>query len=352
MSASPQLTQKLKTLLTIWIISILAGIIFQYFDDGFVDHNAFFMGTLIGLGFGLYELYFISKVKRKIKSYALPIIILINVFLYTLLVFIISAVGGLVGGALSNKSLSEYYDYLTGVEQFYLIGYSIIVFTFIILFLQINRLLGKGVLIKLLLARYRKPVEEERIIMFLDLTSSSEIAERLNPQDYSSFIKDFFLDLDDAIIETKGYVFQYVGDEVVILWDPKEGAENNNCTKLFFYAKDKILEKKDYYTNKYGIIPQFKAGIHYGKVVVSEIGGTKQEIAYHGDTINTAARIRSTCHTLNSELLISAELLSLLHNIDVEFDVNSVGISNFKGKKNVIGLFSISENNNSTSKIL
>lgn len=345
MFTSPKLKQNLKTLLIICIISNVAGILFQIFDDGFIDYNAFLMGSLIGLGFWFYEIYFISKVKRKIKPYPLPTIIVINVFLYTLLVFIMTAVGGLIGGTISNKTIEEYFIYLTGTEQFYLIGYSILVFTFIILFLQINRLLGRGVLLKLLLARYHRPVEEERIFMFLDLTSSSKIAEKLSPYEYSSFLKDFFLDLDDSINETKGSVFQYVGDEVVILWNLKAGVENSNCVKLFFNAKEKIKIKEDYYINKYGIIPQFKAGIHYGKVVITEIGGTKQEIAYHGDTINTAARIRSTCHDVEAELLISAELLSILKNIDSEFDVNSVGISKFKGKKNVIGLFSISKKN-------
>jgi hypothetical protein len=44
-------------------------------------------------------------------------------------------------------------------------------------------------------------------------------------------------------------------------------------------------------------------------------------------------------------LLISAELLSILSNIDNEFFVESKGIFNFKGKKNVIGLFSVEEKN-------
>ena len=341
MSRNSKAFQKVKTLFVICIISIFAGILFQYTDDGYVDYNAFMLGLIIGLGFGFFEIFIVSKINRKIKSFPLPTIIIINIFLYTLLVFLLSSIGGFIGGSLAGKEISEFYDYLLGAEQFILIGYSIIVFTFIILFLQVNRLLGKGVLIKLLLARYHKPVEEERIIMFLDLTSSSEIAEKLDPHDYSSLLKDFFLDLDDAIIENNGSVFQYVGDEVVILWDKGDAVEDNNCVQLFFNAKEKVFANKDNYISKYGIFPKFKAGIHYGKIVITEIGGTKQELAYHGDTINTAARIRSTCHDVNSELLISAELLSILPTIDEEFNISSVGLSHFKGKKNVIGLFSV-----------
>ena len=343
MSISSNLKQKLRTLSIICVISILAGIIYQYMDVGFIDYNAFVLGFLIGLGFGIFELFFMSKINRRIKSYPLPAIIVINVLLYTLLVFIISNLTGLVVGYFKGKELGEFYSSLFRFQQFILIGYAILLFTILISFLQINRLLGKGVLSKLLLARYHKPVEEERIIMFLDLTSSSEIAEKLSPQKYSLFLKDFFLDLDDAINETKGFVFQYVGDEVVVIWNRSEGVQNNNCMRLFFLAKKIFNSKKEIYIGKYGIFPNFKAGIHFGNIVITEIGGTKQEIAYHGDTINTAARIRSTCHSLNSELLISAELLSILTNTDEEFRIESVGISNFKGKKNIVGLFSVKQ---------
>jgi adenylate cyclase len=343
MSVSSSFNQKLRTLLIICLISIFAGVIYQYANEGFVDYNAFLLGFLIGLGFGIFELFFMSKINRHIKSYPLPKIILINVILYTLLVFTISNLTGLVVGYFQGKELKEFYYSLIDGEQLILIVYTILVFTVVISFLQINRLLGKGVLSKLLQARYHKPVEEERIIMFLDLTSSSEIAERLNPQMYSLFLKDFFLDLDDAIIETGGFVFQYVGDEVVVIWNRREGVKNNNCIKLFFLAEKIFESKKEIYLNRYGLFPSFKAGIHFGNIVITEIGGTKQEIAYHGDTINTAARIRSTCHSLNSELLISADLLSILEYIDEEFQLESVGISNLKGKKNVVGLFSVKQ---------
>jgi len=114
---------------------------------------------------------------------------------------------------------------------------------------------------------------------------------------------------------------------------------------MYFEAKKIIEFKKDSYISKYGIYPGFKAGLHFGSIVISEIGGTKQEIAYHGDTINTAARIRSKCHDFNCDFLISAEVVSILPNIDDEFIINSKGVSEFKGKKNVIGLFSVAENN-------
>ncbi len=344
MYTNQSLRQKLQTIAAFCIISIIAGIIFQFFEEGFVNYNAFIIGLFIGIGFGLFEIYLMPVINQRFKSSPLLVIIIINISLYALLIFLISSLAGFIVGGLSGRTLNEFFDSIVDVHQFYLIAYAIIIFTIIIFILQVSRLLGKGVLSKLLLARYHKPVEEERIFMFLDLTSSSEIAEKLSSLNYSSFIKDFFFDLDDAIIKTRGSVFQYVGDEVVIIWKKEDGIQNNNCIKMFFEAKKKIESKKDSYISKYGIYPRFKAGLHFGSIVISEIGGTKQEIAYHGDTINTAARIRSKCHDFNCDLLISAEIVSILSNIDDEFIIKSEGVSKFKGKKNVIGLFSVKEN--------
>ena len=111
-------------------------------------------------------------------------------------------------------------------------------------------------------------------------------------------------------------VFQFVGDEVVVIWNLEDGIINNNCVKFFFLAESLIKEKQEYYNSRYGICPKFKAGVHSGSVIVAEVGGSKTDIAYHGDTINTAARIRSMCGELERTLLISAELLGLLNDID------------------------------------
>ena len=81
--------------------------------------------------------------------------------------------------------------------------------------------------------------------MFLDLTSSTTIAEKIGDYKYSAFLRDFFYDLDEIIAETKGAVYQYVGDEVVILWNLNEGIENNNCLRSYYESKNIINKKKD-----------------------------------------------------------------------------------------------------------
>lgn len=177
--------------------------------------------------------------------------------------------------------------------------------------------------------------------MFLDLTSSTAIAERIGDHKYSAFLKDFFYDLDEIISKTRGAVYQYVGDEVVVVWDVKGGTENSNCIRCYSEAQKSIYEKKDKYIKLYGVYPQFKAGIHLGEVIVTEVGGLKSEIAYHGDTMNTTSRLCTAAKNHKDGLLISAELLSYLQNIDESYNVESIGLVKFRGKEHDIAAFSV-----------
>jgi len=62
------------------------------------------------------------------------------------------------------------------------------------------------------------------------------------------------------------------------------------------FAYDKLLiNKSEYYRNKYGMVPKFKAGANSGYVTVAEVGELKKELAYHGEVLNTAARIQGKC---------------------------------------------------------
>ncbi|HSR17322.1 MAG TPA: adenylate/guanylate cyclase domain-containing protein, partial [Ignavibacteriaceae bacterium] len=80
-----------------------------------------------------------------------------------------------------------------------------------------------------------------------------------------------------------------------------------------------------------------------GEVIVTEVGGLKNEIAYHGDTVNTASRLCAEARNYESGLLISAELLGFLKYIDESYRIESAGLIKFKGKKHDIAAFSVFE---------
>ena len=336
-----------------WVIALNLLMLFRFIGHNTIDVEwkleligATTSGVVLGVVFSIIDIY-LNKTKIRQKSFAFIVFVKSLVFLLAIIFAIIITVVTvdlIKGNPLIDISIYATFKELSNETILY-IFYALLISILFYYHKQIIRKIGPRILINLLLGRYHKPKEENRIFMFLDLTSATTIAEKLGAYKYSLFLKDFFFDIDDAINETKGTASQFVGDEVIIIWNASEGVEDNNCIRLFFLAEEKIRTSRNRYLEKYGFSPEFKVGIHYGKVIITEVGGTKQEIAYHGDTVNTTARIRSECSVVNEKLLISAELLSILTNIDKDFLIESKGVFSLKGKENVIGLFSVKEKN-------
>jgi len=183
-------------------------------------------------------------------------------------------------------------------------------------------------------------VEENRIFMFLDVKSSTSLAENMGHEKFYSLLNSFFHEITDPMLITKAEIYQYVGDEVVFTWKTEDGLRDANCVQLFFLIKNKIKENQEYYLNRYGVVPEFKAGIHFGNVIVGQIGDIKREIVYNGDVLNTTSRIQELCNKHNQELIISRSLLSRIKlpvNIDQEF----LGKVKLRGKEKDIHIYGV-----------
>ncbi len=221
--------------------------------------------------------------------------------------------------------------YITSSEFIELLIYSVVLSFFVNFIRQINSLLGQNVLLNYFRGKYQLPLEEELIFMFLDLKSSTTIAEKIGLRKNHEFLNDFFHDMTDPILECKGRIYQYVGDEIVLTWHRKDGTKDNNCLHCFFDIQKDIYDKKDIYLKKYGVYPEFKAGLHFGKVITGEMGEIKKDIVYHGDTVNTSARIQAECNSYNKKLLISQDLLDILE-LDGKYKSESMGHIKLRGK--------------------
>lgn len=205
---------------------------------------------------------------------------------------------------------------------------------------QVNKKYGPGILVPVLLGRYRDPKEEDRIFMFMDLKSSTATAEGLGHLRYSSFIRDCFSDINEVLYPYRAQVYQYVGDEIVVSWPEGEGIRNHFCLSFYFACKRQFQDRSEYYKTSYGVLPEFKAGAHSGTVTAVEIGEVKRDIAYHGDTLNTAARIQSVCNEYGKSFIVSKALLDKV-GIHPNMQMNTLGEIFLKGKAAPVELVSV-----------
>jgi len=306
---------------------------------------AVILGVLYGIALGVADYFFdkqIFKGKPLGKIIVLKTIISVAVLtlLFAFLQFVLFDL--LIAPGLGKNRILVNQNSWKYVFCMFLIYYFLI--NLIITFInQVNKKYGPGVLIPLLMGKYRKPIEEERIFMFMDLKASTSIAESLGHIQYSSFIRDAFLDINHVLFPHSAQVYQYVGDEIVVSWVVKEGLRNLNCVNFYFACEKQFADKEDYYMKNYGQLPHFKAGLHMGKVTAVEIGEIKRDIAYHGDTLNTTARIQSLCNHYGKKFLVSDFFLSNIVMTN-EYIIESIGKVLLKGKTEPVGLSSIELN--------
>ena len=298
---------------------------------------SFTLGPIIGIISGYAEIWMESKIYRRVS---------ILTFLGLRLFWAIVLVLVLVLAAYSvyyvffgiDMSIIEFgADAGSGAIMFYII----VVDLFISILRQINMMLGPKKLNKFLLGKFYRPSEEDRLFMFLDLQSSTTLAEQLGHLKYSYLIQDCFTDLSVTIAD-EAEVYQYVGDEAVLTWSTTSGLRDGNFLNAFFRFKDQLESRRAHYEDNYGVLPFFKAGVHGGIVAVTEIGKYKKEIAYHGDPINTAARIQGKCNELGADLLISATLVERLNHI--QYTTKKVGSVLLRGKEKEVGIYSVVRN--------
>lgn len=304
----------------------------------------FLSATFAGLIVGSMEVFFMKRLFRKrpffisVISKSVIYFILMLVIFYLVLGIYASGQESVISGKKTIFQVTSQV-FLSSSVIFDLIFWALImVLTFI--FFQFSEKFGPGGLTGYILGKYHRPRKQTRIFMFLDIRDSTSIAEKLGHFRYFNFLNDFFSDVADSVVFSKGEIYQYVGDEVVVSWKLDEGLKNASFVRCFFDIKARIDRRKEFYKEEYGVVPQFKAGFNHGEVTAGEIGAVKKEVVFSGDVLNTGARIQEKCNFYEVDNLISKGLLKFI-DLPERFSYRQVDILRLKGKKRSIDLYTL-----------
>lgn len=279
--------------------------------------------------------YYIERFQGRFKSFGL--IILFKSLLYIFLILITIMLGNLIALFLTDSYRIS--DFFVSYQFLSIFLVSILNSIFLNFFIQVNKKFGQGEMWAVLTGKYFYPREEKRIFMFLDLKSSTFYAEQLGHIRYSRLIQRCFHLINKVVPDYRARLYQYVGDEVVLTWDWKDGLEDNHCVSFYFAFMELVGKNAGKFQSEFGLIPEFKAGLHGGTVTVAEIGDLKREIAYHGDVINTAARLQAKCNELDSRFLVSGEILKHLEVLP--YLVQDRGEVVLRGKRKPLDVYSV-----------
>jgi len=287
-----------------------------------------------GLIVALLEICVFKKHFRKSKSI---IRIGLKTIIYGLLIFFAILISSYF--YISNESTEfinsyskNYLGIITSRGIFYSLGIHLSAVIAALFIIEIDSFLGHGATMNLLLGKYSYGKEENRAFMFMDLKSSTTFAEKLGHLTYSKLIQDCFIDVTKALLKYNGVVYQYVGDEIVISWENIDESNIEDIVNTFEVFRDTLKSKSKYYIEKYGVVPEFKAAVHKGKIIMTEVGELKKEIAFHGDVLNIAARLEGFCNKKGYSLIVSNTIYNLFVNPKT-YNLIKLGALDLKGKQ-------------------
>ena len=207
---------------------------------------------------------------------------------------------------------------------------------------EVNRLLGQNALANFIFGAYYRPRQEQRVFLIVDIVGSTGIAEKLGDVQFLAFLNQFYRDMSDPILEHRGEVHKYVGDEAIVTWPLERGVEDARCVHCYFGMLEAIAKRREAYRRAFGLVPDFRAALHAGPVVAGEMGELKREIVFLGDTLNTAARIAEATKDAKHPCLISGDLLKRLE-LPSAFAVENLGRTHLRGREQSITLFALSK---------
>jgi class 3 adenylate cyclase len=168
-------------------------------------------------------------------------------------------------------------------------------------------------------------------VLFCDLVGSTEIAARLDPEEWREIVASYHRTTTEAITRFGGYVAQYLGDGVMAYFGWPEAHDNNaeRAARAGLAIIDAIAK-----LNQHSVRPKLSArvGIDSGAVVVG--AGTSNYADVFGDTPNIAARVQAAAPP--NTVLITADTHRLISGL---FVVEDCGAQVLKGIERPLRLY-------------
>ena len=176
--------------------------------------------------------------------------------------------------------------------------------------IEMSNLLGRRTLLNFLSGRYHAPVEENRFVLFVDIVGSTGLAERLGGIGIHRFLDRTFRLLTQSVVDARGEVLDYVGDELIVTWAARDGSVDARPLRCFVAMRVALAQAAPRFEQEFGATPQIRGSLNFGPVIIGEIGDIKRAIVFNGDTMNTASRLEQLSREVDGGFLASAAAIA------------------------------------------
>jgi adenylate cyclase len=284
---------------------------------------------LIGAGIGLFEEFYVQSPRGNWMREMHP---LRSIFIYLLVVIALYLVAlhvtHLVLGRLDD--LPVVYNRLLYGTAFFT-AFSVVG----ILMVRVAHFIGLRTLLDLMIGTYHRPVEERKVLLFLDINGSTALGARLGALTMRGLVRRFLSDVSQPIVDHGGEIYLYKGDGLIAVWNWEDAFKADAILRAVDAMFAAVAKERGIYERLFGVVPGFRIGIHGGAVIVSEQGDAKRSIGIYGDAINIAARMEEAARAHNVRCVISEIVAEALAD---RSHVRQIGMEQVKGISNPIAI--------------
>ena len=204
----------------------------------------------------------------------------------------------------------------------------------------VANIIGPRAFLNFITGRYHSPVEENRFVLFVDIAGSTGLAERLGGVGIHRFLDRTFRLLTVAVVDYRGEVLNYIGDEVIVTWRESSGAIECRPLRCFTAMRDALAHASSQFEREFGAVPRIRGSLHFGPVIVGEIGDIKRAIVFNGDVMNTAARLEELSRNVDGGFLASRAAMERFSSAP-PFAVRELGRLAIRGRADGIDVVGI-----------
>jgi adenylate cyclase len=292
-------------------------------------------GLMIASGIGAFE-SLVSQGRARLWLHSLPLAgaVAVRSLVYAAVIFPIQYydLGVKVMGLQSIETPKELWS-----ATAYSIGVSVL----FSLLLEISYLIGPRRFIRLIAGLYHAPREEERFVLFVDVAGSTGTAERLGDRRSHTMLDRVFSIATGPVLDFGGEIDQYIGDEMIVTWPAASGVGDGRALRCFLAMREALAKASGSFEREFGHAPQVRGSLHFGAVVVGEIGDTRRDIVFHGDVMNTAARLEEASRHVSGGFVVSRSARERLSPVE-RMGLESLGTFSLRGRLEPLEIFGLS----------
>lgn len=144
-------------------------------------------------------------------------------------------------------------------------------------------------------------------VLFVDIVGFTAFADGRDPTDVIATLRDFHGTMEREVFQHNGTLDKYLGDGLMATFGtpfagPHDARNALQCGYAMITAV-KALNQRRQRSGHPAIQASF--GLHYGPVVLGDIGANRLEFAVIGNTVNVASRLEGLSRTLDASLVAS-----------------------------------------------